>query len=142
MQGVVQALITSPQLDTIPFRERHIQAVICPLLVLVCYGESAVGNGGHIAEHKGQGEQIPNRLAGFVRRDAASPRRPQEGTDHLRGFDDNTTVDHQARYGVSNREIKKLYIFCLVYRIPHIILTMSAHAAATARQVGELISRA
>ena len=85
MQGVVQALITCPQLDPIPFRQRHIQAVIRPLLVLVCYGESAVSNGGHIAEYKGQGEQIPDRLAGFVRCDAASPRRPQEGTDHLRG---------------------------------------------------------
>ena len=65
MQGVVQALITCPQLDPIPFRQRHIQAVIRPLLVLVCYGESAVSNGGHIAEYKGQGEQIPDRLAGF-----------------------------------------------------------------------------
>jgi len=85
MQGIVQALITCPQLDPIPFRQRHIQAVIRPLLVLVGYGESAIGKGGHIAEHKGQGEQIPDRLAGFVRREAVSPRRPQEGTDHLRG---------------------------------------------------------
>jgi hypothetical protein len=74
MQGIVQALITRPQLEPIPFRQRHIQAVIC--LVLVCYGESAVSKGGHIAEHKRQGEQIADRLAGFVRRDAASPRRP------------------------------------------------------------------
>ena len=84
MQGIVQALITRPQLDAVPFGERHIEAVIRPLLVLVCNGESAVSKRGHIAEHKGQGEQIPDRLAGFVRREAASPRRSQEGTDHLR----------------------------------------------------------
>ena len=104
MQGIVQALITRPQLDPIPFRQRHIQAVI-------------------------RLEQIPDRLAGFVRREAASPRRPQEGADHLRGevvryqhvdhlvlpvskegrsrsgvvfrgdfpCDDDTAVDHQAR---------------------------------------------
>ena len=53
MQGIVQALITRPQLDPFPFRQRHIQTVIRPLLVLVGYGESAVGKGGHIAEHKG-----------------------------------------------------------------------------------------
>jgi hypothetical protein len=50
MQGIVQTFITCPQLDPIPFRQRHIQAVIRPLLV--GYGESAVGNGGYIAEHK------------------------------------------------------------------------------------------
>jgi hypothetical protein len=71
MQGIVQALITRPQLAPIPFRQRHIQAVIRPLLVLVGYGESTIGKGGHIAEHKGQSEQIPNRLAGFVRREFA-----------------------------------------------------------------------
>ena len=27
MQGIVQVLITRPQLDPIPFRKRHIQAV-------------------------------------------------------------------------------------------------------------------
>jgi hypothetical protein len=48
MQGIVQALITYPQLDLIPFRQRHIQAVIRPLLVLVGYGASALGKGGHI----------------------------------------------------------------------------------------------
>src|SRR5437016_10050397 len=54
-QGIVQALITRPQLDPIPFRQRHIQAVIRPLLVLVGYGESAIGKGGHTAEHKRSG---------------------------------------------------------------------------------------
>jgi hypothetical protein len=72
-QGIVQALITRPQLAPIPFRQRHIQAVIRPLLVLVCYRESAIGKGGHITEHKRQGEQIPDRLPGFVRRETASP---------------------------------------------------------------------
>jgi hypothetical protein len=43
------------------------------LLVLVCYGESAVSKGGYIAEHKRQGEQIADRLTGFVRCNAASP---------------------------------------------------------------------
>jgi hypothetical protein len=76
MQGIVQALIPRPQLDPTRFGQRHIQAVIRPLLVLVCYRESASGKGGYIAEHKGQGEQIPDRLASFVRREAASPRRP------------------------------------------------------------------
>ena len=52
MQGIVQALITRPQLAPLLFRQRHIQAVIRPLLVLVSYGEGAVGQGGHIAEHK------------------------------------------------------------------------------------------
>jgi hypothetical protein len=45
------------------------------LLALVCYGESTVGKSRHIAEHKWQGEQIPGRLPGFVRREATSPRR-------------------------------------------------------------------
>ena len=61
MQGIVQALITRPQLDPIPFRKGHIQAVIRPLLVLVRNDEGPVGDGRHIAEHKGQGEQIPDR---------------------------------------------------------------------------------
>ena len=53
MQGIVQAFITRPQLTPIPFRQRHIQAVIYALLVLVRYGESAVGQGDHIAEYEG-----------------------------------------------------------------------------------------
>ena len=68
-----------PELDAVPFRQRHIQAVIGPLSVLVRHGKSPVGNGGHIAQHKGQGHEIPNSLAGFLRREPLPPIRLQEG---------------------------------------------------------------